>query len=122
MLITSFCLIPAAQLFKFTYDVNSYYSAIMKDKMPEEPLQQQTCLAVFRSDNTMWRMELDTQEYALLLCLSRGKTLQEALDEVSVNNPQNLKDWFARWMQHGLLSKAEVHTDIKETRDAHVAA
>ena len=122
LLMASFSLIPAVQLFEFTHDVNGYYSAVMKEDTSEAPRRQPTHLAVFRHENTMWRMELDAQEYALLLRLSRGETLQEALAQVSINDPQSLKEWFARWMQHGLLSKAEVHSSVKNSRNAHVAA
>lgn len=122
LLMASFSLMPAAQLFEFTHDVNGYYSAVMKEDAPEAPLRQPTHLAVFRHENTMWRMELDAQEYALLLRLSRGETLQEALAQASINDPQSLQEWFARWMQHGLLSKAEVHSRIENSGNTHVAA
>lgn len=122
LLKTSFKLIPAAQLFAFKHDVNSYYSSVMQGHTTVIPVEGPSYIAVFRGDNTMWRMELEAQEYTLLSGFSRGLTLEEALDEVGVNDPQNLKTWFARWMQHGLLSTAEVNLKHNNGEGVYVAA
>lgn len=96
----------ALRLIEFSYPVNRYYREVMEDKNPAPPTPESSWLAVFRHDDTMWRMEADKQEFRLLQNLFGGMSVDVALESVKVDE-ENLTAWFARWMRHHLLSRLE---------------
>jgi hypothetical protein len=100
----------ALQLLAFSYPVNAYYAASSQTQTPMPPQKAASYLAVFRHDDTVWRMDLDEQEYRMLEMLFKGFSIGEALAELAQAFPQEeatlsekLSGWFARWMRNHLL-------------------
>lgn len=105
----------ALQLFAFQYPVNAYYRSVKENGSAELPTPAPSYLALFRHDDTMWRMDLEEQEYHLLRYLFNGLTIGAALEAAQaqfklVDNtelPARLFAWFSRWMRNGLLAADE---------------
>lgn len=102
----------ALQLFAFDYPVNDYFKGVMEEKNPAAPAPTPSWLAVYRHDDTMWRLALEKEEYTLLNQLFSGMTVGEALEHLLADATmdenrllQNLSQWFARWMKNGLLAR-----------------
>lgn len=93
----------ALQLFAFAYPVNAYYEALEETTTPP-PAEKPSWLAVFRHDDTVWRLELEAEEYSLLQRLFAGATVGEALSTLDDSFEAKVSEWFSRWMQHGLLA------------------
>jgi hypothetical protein len=97
----------ALQLFAFEWAVNDYYRAVKEERPAPMPEQRPTYLAVFRHDDTVWRMDLAAQEYTLLQRLFSGMPVGMALEELQAKDKDiagQLSHWFARWMRNGLLA------------------
>jgi hypothetical protein len=65
-----------------------------------------TYLAVFRHDDTVWRLPLDGPEYTLLVKLQNGEIIDQAIDTLEADEETimtALPNWFARWINNGLL-------------------
>lgn len=101
----------ALQLMQFDYPVNAYYIAMKEGKAPKKPKPKKTYLAIFRHEDSVWRMELAQHEYQLLEKLFKDVPIGEALETLQLESglpddmlSANLSEWFARWMRNGLLS------------------
>jgi hypothetical protein len=111
----------ALQLFAFAYPVNDYYIAVKDEKSPLAPEPRQTFVAVFRHEDTVWRMALGAQEYALLMKLFSGMPIGEALSSLQneLGLPEEelgaqLSGWFSRWIRNGLLRYNESRVESLE--------
>jgi hypothetical protein len=97
----------ALQLFAFEWAVNDYFRAVKEERPIVEPEHRPTYLAVFRHEDTVWRMGLAAQEYTLLQRLFAGEPVGSALAALEADNGDivgQLSNWFARWMRNGLLA------------------
>lgn len=94
----------ASELRTFTYPVNSYYQEVMDELSPEKPSRETSYLAVFRHDETVWRMDLNENEHALLTKLFIGQTIGDALENIDESASEELTAWFSRWISNGLLA------------------
>jgi hypothetical protein len=92
----------------FARDVNSYYSGVMQDNV--DPLQARPCfVAVYRHEDEVMRLPLTEEEYMLLSGLFGGLNVAAALAAIMAddeNAAEKLMEWFSRWINHGLLSRA----------------
>jgi uncharacterized protein (UPF0276 family) len=102
----------ALLLFAFAYPVNKYYLAVKEEKPSKPPAFQKEFIAVFRHENTVWRMELAEYEYYLLQKLFSGIPIGEAIENLQseLNLTEDtlsphLSHWFSRWIRNGLLAK-----------------
>lgn len=111
----------ALQLLCFDYAVNDYYRAVMDEEQPAQPQAQASCLAVFRHEDRIWRMELEPAEYALLQKLFSGVRVGEALESMGDEYAEKISSWFSRWMRNGLLAAPE-YTGNEPERTQHAAA
>jgi len=102
----------ALQLFAFKYPVNAYFRAVMEGQSPKPPTLEKTHLVVFRHEDTVWRMDLEDAEYALLGELFAGKTIGVALGAIDESATANIFECFSRWMRNGLLAFKEF-TDVR---------
>lgn len=98
----------ALRLMRFEHAVNDYYLAVQEGESPPI-IAQPSYLAVFRHDDTVWRMPLDAEEYRLLQALFGGCSIAQALETVPMQaegeaRMANLSHWFGRWMRNGLLA------------------
>lgn len=110
----------ALQLFAFDGRVNDYYRAVMELGTTPTPIQGKSAVAVFRHDATVWRMDLEPEEYHLLQKLFSDMTVGDALAAVEKENktvqPEQLSAWFARWLRNGLLRRPEIPFDQPQKR------
>ena len=104
----------ALQLFVFDHPVNDYYLATKEGLSPTPPVPEKTCLAAFRHEDVVWRMELAALEYHLLQKLFTGMPIGTALHalqtELVVSEDElaaQLSALFSRWMRNGLLRYRE---------------
>ncbi len=108
----------ALKLFAFEYPVNGYYMAFKEDLSPQMPAPEKSFIAVFRHEDTVWRMPLGEHEYYLLQKLFSGVPIGSALEAVQaeLDLPEDelatkLSEWFSRWMRNGLLSYREYNSE-----------
>jgi len=94
----------ALRLMHFEYQVNAYYQAVMDGMADAIPRKEAVYLAVFRHEDVVWRMELESQEFALLSELFGGATIGEALTDVDESAGQQITSYFSKWMRNGLLA------------------
>lgn len=94
----------ALRLMQFDYQVNAYYQAVMDDETVVLPSQEALYLAVFRHEDVVWRMELESAEFALLSGLFHGATIGEALADMDESESDNITTYFSKWMRNGLLA------------------
>lgn len=99
----------ALQLFAFEYPVNHFYRAVKDEQSPVSPLPEQSFVAVFRHEDTVWRMDLEALEYDLLSKLFAGAAIGVALADVDESAAVKLSEYFSRWMRNGLLRVNEHH-------------
>lgn len=101
----------ALQLFAFEYPVNAYFREMKDEKSPAIPAPAKSCLAVFRHEDVVWRMDLEAMEYDLLTKLFAGAAIGEALSELDESTAGKLSEYFSRWMRNGLLATPEPITE-----------
>jgi len=108
----------ALQMFAFNWAVNDYYCTVKEGiTAPAAPEKNPTYLAVFRHEDTVWRMELAEQEYTLLERLFAGEPVGTALAILEEESSAGqLSLWFARWMRNGLLACWPQHQRQKIAR------
>lgn len=106
----------ALQLMAFTQAVNAYYQAVMDERPQKDPAPGNTYLAVFRHEDTVWRMDMEAAEHALLKKLFDGVAVGDALEGMDEAAAAKLTDWFSRWMRNGLLAASEYTLDHQEDR------
>jgi uncharacterized protein (UPF0276 family) len=102
----------ALRLFAFRHPADAYYQAVRDGLAPEPPAPEATYLAVRRCGGRIDRIDLEPAEYALLLALSGGAKVGDAV--ASVMETANLSEedacarlsaWFAKWMERRLPAK-----------------
>jgi uncharacterized protein (UPF0276 family) len=98
------CLRKALQLMSFNFPVNLYYQKVMDKKRANKPRRKQSFLAVFRNNDSMWRMDLEGEEYHLLEKIFNGYSIEKALESSSDVTQEQLSLWFSRWIRNGILS------------------
>lgn len=106
------------RLFAFRYPVNDYYRAVMEEQAPAIPAEKPSYLAVFRHEDTMWRLDLEKLEYQLLTRLFAGAVVGDALDDLDESISESLSKWFSRWIRNGLLA---VDASTAPHHDSHAA-
>lgn len=113
----------AMQLFSFAYPVNDYYIAVREEKNPLPPEMKKSFVAVFRHEDSVWRMALEEQEFQLLQKLFSGLPIGKALEQLQaeLDLPEeelslHLSHWFSRWIRNGLLARySKAENDMRET-------
>ena len=110
----------ALELFAFEYPVNAYYRAVKEDQSPAAPPHQKNYLAVFRHEDSVWRMDLEADEYSMLSRLFAGQNIGEALEAVQAEHAIAdeaigglLNHWFPRWMRNGILAHYPLHPNAR---------
>ena len=101
----------ALSLHHFTYPTNIYYTQFLNGEKPDKPEPKETYAAIYRHDNEMWRLDLEKEEYDILLELQKGRSVNDALQTVLKDKDdqevaENISKWFARWMNNYLLANA----------------
>jgi hypothetical protein len=100
----------ALKLFAFSYPVNKIYQAHLNGKNISDPEKETSFLAVFRHNDTLWRLDLEEREYMVLSSLFAGLSVGEALSAAISDDDETafsaIGEWFSKWMSNGLLAKA----------------
>lgn len=107
----------AVRLHRFEYPVNRHYQAAL-DAAREirVPLPKSSTTLVYRSDVTVWRMDLTPLMAAVLSPLLAGETIGRALLEVETTIAgtveleelsRGLRVWFREWASAGLFARIE---------------
>ncbi len=101
------------KLMAFSFPIQDYEKAFKAEQNPTAPDAAASYLALFRHEESIWRLALSAEEYKLLLALNRGETVGEALENLMLDADAEsaslllpkLSEWFARWMRNGLLAQ-----------------
>lgn len=103
--------IPAFSLHAFTHPINSFVDAVRKDAGPSMPARQKTWVAVYRKNHSVWRMDLNRQQFVILRALKSGHTVGEALEAGLVVPGTDLNviagqiaSWFELWTARGFFN------------------
>lgn len=106
----------AVQLFRFEHPVNAFFQSAMNDAMPaEEPAPSPSFVVVYRTDATVWRMDLSAAMTRVLGPILDGATIGEALGALEAHgDPSEIEDasrslstWFGEWARSGLFTRVE---------------
>lgn len=108
----------ALSILAFSCNINAVYSAVLAQKSYDNIRRIPSFLAVYRHDNEVWRLPLDSIEYYLLQIVFSGVCLNEAIEMVqskfvSSNHKSiekfnaNLVRWVSSWLENGLFIYAE---------------
>lgn len=97
----------ALRLMSFRHNVNDYYNAVINDTDLPDVTPVPSYVAVYRHEDTVWRLSIDADEVAVLSALQAGASVAEAVDASGYDEAaliDLLPVWFSRWMRNGLLA------------------
>jgi len=93
----------ALKLLDLSYLVNKYYQEVMDEKK-SKPVKGESFLVIFRHENSVWRMDLEKEEFQLLQKLFSKMKVAEALACNKKLKPEMVSKWFSKWINNGLLA------------------
>lgn len=107
--------IPGFRLLAFRYPVNAYLQTV-RDENHDHPKArvQNTWVAVYRRDYSVWRLDLTRPAHDLLADLHSGKPLGEAIASAVARggrrapNPDELFAWFRQWVSGGVFAAVDL--------------
>ncbi len=107
-----FSLRVASRLLTFSHAVDPYYTAVREgEDVPPAPAGTNHLL-VFRHEDVVWRMRLETAEFALLSRLAGGQPLGVAVAALEAQTAEAgqvteaaVSGWFSRWIRHGVFAQ-----------------
>ncbi len=105
-------LAASTQVLSFNYSVNDYLTAFREGEKLEVPEARKNYLLVTRAKNAVTRTEITEGAYRLLMELSAGKPVGEAIDaacvcgeEVTGQITKGIEGWFTQWIQLGVFAR-----------------
>lgn len=103
----------ALSLRHFHYPVNGYYTHVVNEGEAVSIEEKESFVAIYRHNDSMWRLDLSQYEYELLSAIQQKKTMGEALELLLERHAEaeeevltHLQQWFTRWVSNGLLADA----------------
>lgn len=107
-------LVPGLELHAFSHPVSTYYTDWKASRQPPWPSRQEQYIAVFRRDYVVRRFDLTATQHELLLMISRGQSLGEALAGITEDvDPaaggqfaDEVQRWFTLWSANGFFASA----------------
>lgn len=85
---------------------------IASPKLARNDNTESKYMLVYRNNNEVQRLEISSAGLCLLQQLADGKTVENALEETILNNPEfseeiasNLQNWFAEWFLNGVFKQ-----------------
>jgi hypothetical protein len=104
--------IPAFRLLTLAYPVNDCITAVRHEKPFDVPAASRTYVAVYRKNYTVWRVDLDAHQHAILTALHAGQTLEESICACAelpgfeaTALAMSVQEWFRNWTAEGLFCK-----------------
>jgi hypothetical protein len=108
----------AVRVLRFQYPVNAFFQAFKTDREPSagDFGRNLSATAVYRTDMTLWRMDLTPAMTTLLESLFAGRPLGAALEtledgltaEDAAEAERNVMAWFREWVAAGFFAGVEV--------------
>ncbi len=106
---------PALRVLRFDYPVSAFFQAFKMDEAPVVPAPASSVTAVYRTDMTLWRMNLTPAMASLLEGLFRGETLgdalgklEEGLTEAEAGEAErSVMAWFQAWVAGGFFARVD---------------
>jgi hypothetical protein len=103
---------PSLAIHAFRYPVNAYFSARRRGEAAALPAPRQSSVAVYRTEQSVWRLELTPPMVALVESLSRSETLGASLELVAAQMggvpeaeaARIVTTWFSQAVSSGLFS------------------
>jgi hypothetical protein len=103
---------PSLGVHAFDYPVNAYFSARRRGQAAALPALRHCSVAVYRTQQSVWRLELTPPMATLVESLARGETLGASLSLVAAQldgvpeaeAAQNVTTWFSHAVSSGLFS------------------
>lgn len=103
---------PSLSIHAFDYPVSAYLSARRRGESAAVPAARRCSVAVYRTEQSVWRLELTPPMVTLVEALSRGETLDASLALVAAQldsvpaaeAAQNVTNWFSHAVSSGLFS------------------
>jgi hypothetical protein len=111
----------ALRVLRFAYPVSAFFHAFKMGEEPTVPAPLRSSTAVYRTDMTLWRMDLTPAMATLLEGLFRGETLGEALAKLEgalseaeeAEAERSLMAWFREWVAAGFFARVELDQDVQ---------
>lgn len=110
---------PSLCILDLEYPVNAYFQAYRRGEGPEAPGPRASSVAVFRTELTVWRMELPPPMAGLFARLAGGTPLGPALAEIAPllgdveRGAGQILAWFRDGASSGLFSGIELGADAR---------
>ncbi len=98
---------PSVRVLRFSYNVNTYLQGVMDEKKPELPPRRTSCVAVYRKDDRVWRLNLPRPMYLILDALVNGEPFGKALARGG-DHHLDVSKWFQDWSGDGLFSRIDL--------------
>jgi hypothetical protein len=106
---------PSLGVHAFDYPVSTYLTARRRGDEAAVPARRRCSVAVYRTEQSVWRLELAPPMVTLVEALSRGETLGASLELVAsqldgvseTEAAQNVTTWFSHAVSSGLFSGIE---------------
>jgi hypothetical protein len=103
---------PSLGIHAFDYPVSSYLTARRRGEAVTTPAARSNSVAVYRTERSVWRLELAPEMVLLVQSLSRGETLGAALSlvaeqlaaESEAEAARSVTTWFRHAVSSGLFS------------------
>ena len=104
----------AVRLLSFTHPVNAYFQAVREGETPPAPTPAESTTVVYRSDLSVWRMDLTPAMTRVLEALLAGNPLGDALAAMAVDEEdehalaeaeRSVMFWFREWVSGGLFAR-----------------
>jgi hypothetical protein len=103
---------PSLGVYAFDYPVSAYLTARRRGEAPALPVPRHCLVAVYRTEQSVWRLELTPPMATLVESLSHGDTLGASLSLVAAQldgvpeaeAAQNVTTWFSHAVSSGLFS------------------
>ena len=105
-----------ARVLRFDYPVSAFFQRFKMGEHPTVPARARSATAVYRTDVTLWRMDLTPAMATLLESLFRGATLGDALGQLeggldereAAEAERSVMLWFQEWVKGGLFARVEL--------------
>ena len=101
----------ACRLLELEHPANDYVNAHHQEEPYPDDAAMPHYLAVYRHEDTVYRLPLERGEYELLARFQQGANVGEAFadlaelpEEEQANVAANLQHWFSKWVSNGVLA------------------